>query len=640
MDFLRASGLYDAPFPADDLLRDGAVDLSGFPNPDGVSLVEQLLALGDGSLDGFGLTSTLYFPVSGPLEAVGLPDVHESMTPDASVFLVDVDDLSPERGVRIPIDVVYRGDLSPFGPPGPSLVALPLQGVPMREGTRYALVVRTEVRDVSGYMLQPAPAVLQLQRGLTPPGLTEEEAATWRAALDAVVSYGTAPEEIAGLTVFTTGHPTATLRAYTAHARQHALALDAPPALTDTFDDYCVFESTLSLPTYQHGEPPFTVEGGGWRLDGAGEPELAGFETARIVFTVPRAPAPAAGWPTAVMIRTGAGGDRPLVDRGPRAEPGGEAIAPGTGLALDFAAAGYAGVSVDGPLGGLRNPSGADEQFLIFNVANPESMLGTLRESALELALLPDLLGELALDTSACPGGPAASSFDLDGLTLVGHSMGATIAPLTLAVEPRYAASVLSGAGGSWIANVVHKQSPLEVRPLAEAMLGYASGALDVYDPALALLQLVGEAADPPPYARHLVLDPLDGTAPRHLLVIQGVVDTYILPPMANALAVSAGLDLAGVAIDVGHPDLEAYRPLEDVLRFSGRGATELPAGGNASGTTAVVVQHYEDGVEDGHEVLFQRAEPRHQVRCFLADLADGHLPMVALPEGVDAACP
>ena len=44
--------------------------------------------------------------------------------------------------------------------------------------------------------------------------------------------------------------------------------------------------------------------------------------------------------------------------------------------------------------------------------------------------------------------------------------------------------------------------------------------------------------------------------------------------------------------------------------------------GGGAS--TAVVVQHAEDGVEDGHEAVFQREEPKHQYRCFLAGLAKG----------------
>ena len=64
---------------------------------------------------------------------------------------------------------------------------------------------------------------------------------------------------------------------------------------------------------------------------------------------------------------------------------------------------------------------------------------------------------------------------DLNELILMGHSMGATIAVPVLAIEPRYQAAILSGAGGSYIENIVHKQSPVEVRPLAE--LTYQFGA-------------------------------------------------------------------------------------------------------------------------------------------------------------------
>ena len=46
----------------------------------------------------------------------------------------------------------------------------------------------------------------------------------------------------------------------------------------------------------------------------------------------------------------------------------------GSGPALRLARAGYAALSVDGPLGGLRNPDAQDEQFLIFNILNPTAL--------------------------------------------------------------------------------------------------------------------------------------------------------------------------------------------------------------------------------------------------------------------------
>ena len=39
---------------------------------------------------------------------------------------------------------------------------------------------------------------------------------------------------------------------------------------------------------------------------------------------------------------------------------------------------------------------------------------------------------------------------------------------------------------------------------------------------------------------------------------------------------------------------------------------------------------HPEDGIEDGHEVLFQRVEARRQLRAFLETLAEGRPAVIA----------
>ena len=387
--------------------------------------------------------------------------------------------------------------------------------------------------------------------------------------------------------------------------------------LTETFDDYCAFHSTVSMPVYQEGEPPFDDGGGGLALvDGV--PQLQDWEEANLVITIPREPAPSGGYPTAVMIRTGGGGDRPLVDRGVRDAEGVVAI-PGTGPAVHFARAGYAGVSVDGPHGGLRNVTGGDEQFLLFNITNPAAMRDNFRQSAAEIGLLADILTGLSFDASPCDGADATATLDAEELALFGHSMGATMAPVTVALEPRYRAVILSGAGGSWIENLIWKESPIEVRPVAESILEYGSRELHTHDPVISFVQWGGEPADPPVYGRELADDP------RHVLMLQGIVDSYILPPIANATSLSMELDLAGEPLDADHPDLTHFRPLEEVLPFSERAAIDLPASGNGrDGVTAVVVQHAEDGIEDGHEVVFQTEGPKHQYRCFLESFRDG----------------
>jgi hypothetical protein len=536
---------------------------------------------------------------------------------DSPVFLMGVEPGGVDRGVRVPIDATYLDDGGPFGADR-MLALLPLQGRPLAPDELYAAVVMRRLGDDAGERLGAME--------------TADLPVAYDAALTELEDLEIDASDIAGMAVFRTQDVGAQMDAMTAAVHEHVPAPTQVFELTDTFDDFCVYQSVLPMPVYQQGDPPYLTGGGGIAWDETGTPELQRYEDARIVVTIPRTPMPDDGWPTAVFIRTGAGGDRPLVDRGVHAEPGGEAIEPGSGAARYLAWGGLAGVSVDGPHGGLRNVTGGDEQFLIFNITNPAAMRDNLRQSAAELTLIPDVLADLDLDVSACDG-TGGGTFDTSTLALMGHSMGATIAPLVLASDERYTAAVMSGAGGSWIHNIMYKLSPLEVRPMAEVVLGYDEGELDTPDPALALLQWAGESADPPPFGVLRAPGTLD------ILVVQGIVDTYILPPMANATTLSHGLDLAGEALDAAHPELAQFRSIEELLGLVGGERIDLPATAYAGGRTAVVVQHPEDGIEDGHEAWFQTEAPKHQTRCFLESWIAGAAEVPV--GGIEAdACP
>ncbi|MCA9575338.1 MAG: hypothetical protein KC668_07870 [Myxococcales bacterium] len=373
--------------------------------------------------------------------------------------------------------------------------------------------------------------------------------------------------------------------------------------------------------------------------DANGDLVLDHSESARVFVTIPRAAAGTDGYPTSIFVRTGGGGDRPLVDRGIR-DADGMVITPGTGPAQEFAAAGVAGITVDGPHGGIRNVSGGDEQLLIFNFTNPPALRDNIRQSALELVVLANLVGDVSIDTSACPGASQPATLDASRLALMGHSMGATIGPLAVAVEPSIRALLLSGAGGSWIENVLYKQRPLPILPLARIIVGYTrtSQLLTQFDPVLALLlQWSGEGSDPQTYAHRVIDQPPPGAQPRHVLMMQGIVDTYILPAIANGLSLPLGLELGGQALEASDPRSAVFTSIADVLPLVGRSARPYPVSGNrtvgADTVTAVVTQHPEDGVEDGHEVAFQTEGPKHQYRCFLEDFAADRVPAVPAPD-------
>jgi hypothetical protein len=319
-------------------------------------------------------------------------------------------------------------------------------------------------------------------------------------------------------------------------------------------------------------------------------------------------------------------------------------VVPGTGPAMHFARVGFAAVQIDGPLGGIRNTTNGDEDFLIFNVLNTAALRDNVRQSAMELSLVARALPSLGFDTPDCPGAGAAAAFDGAHLALMGHSMGAWIAPLTLAFEPRFGAAVLSGAGGSYIANVMDKIKPIHVRPYAEILLDYNMDqrSLDAHDPALTLLQWVAEPSDPQAYDRRIVREPAAGESPRSVLMLQGIVDHYILPSIANATSLALGLDAAGPLYDADSAEEQSLAevPLAARLPLAGRSVLTLPASGNvAPSTTALVVQHPGDDVEDGHEVVFQTDAPKHQYRCFLAGFVRG-TPTVPPDGAADDPCP
>jgi hypothetical protein len=643
MHFERAN-FYDAPFPSDDLVRaDGTIDIDGFPDPDGIQLVEEGRQLIKTDAHGFAASGGVFFTLSDAIDPSVLPALAATSVTGSSVALVGVTKTAPDYLRRYPVQLHFDPDGGPFG--APNLVTmLPLQGAPLRPKTTYAAVLTRELG------LTPSAEMAAIAAGTKPDAMPAAAFAEYSGALAALPAAGIAPSDVAGLAVFTTDAPTAGLDVVAKAILQPPLPVpDAAFHRTDLFDDYCVYATTIDMPDYQQGVPPFTSVGGAWAFDAYGQPVVQRYEKSNLVVTIPRSPMPAAGYPVVEFIRTGAGGDRPLVDRGTEATNGGPSITPGTGPAYYFAHVGFAGASVDGPLGGLRNTTMENEDYTIFNVFNAPALRDNVRESAAELVLFAHIMAALRVDAGDCPGatGAAPARFDATKVALMGHSMGATIAPLVLAEEPMLGAVVLSGAGSSWIENIVYKQQPLYVRPAFEALLEYPplGRTLTEFDPVVTIFQWAEEPADPLVYDARIIREPVAG-GPRHVLMEQGIVDHYIMPPIANSTSLSLGLDLAGMPLDAITPEIESLPSLESLLPFSGRSQIALPAsanegGGGAAGvrSTGVVLQHPADGIEDGHEIVFQTDPPKREYRCFLQSFAATGMPVVPPPGDVLGPC-
>jgi hypothetical protein len=549
-------------------------------NPNQTRLVDELIAL---QPELAGTTSAVYFPTTHAIDPASLPA-------DAAVVMagggsVEVTIASGSRaGERLRANVGVLGAAGPHAPTH-AIVVQPVQGWPWPVDTDIEVVIRTAVRTVDGEALA---------------------ASGW--PLDAARADA---GEVAAVARLRTQDPTTEFTRAVADVRDNARLQPEwtrTPEPTETWDGFCVWEGQVEFTQFQQGVYPFET-GGAWAFDD-GRLVDAPRVRSRVWFSVPDEVSPAGGWPVMQFSRVGGGGDRPMLDRGVR-DAGGNADA-GTGLAGTFARAGWAGLQFDGPHGGERNPTRGNEQFLMFNINNPIALRDNVRQTALELAVLGEWLVANAPAMSCGEIDPATLSSRRQGL--FGHSMSATVAPLAAAAMPELELLVLSGAGGSWVENVLHKLRPVPTRPIAEALLGYSAGQLTELDPVLNLLQAGGEAADPQAYAYLLA-----ARADLDILMFQGIADTYILPPIANALSLPLGLTLGGDAIEDQEPESAAFTPYLAMDPWADPPQAELPLDGDG-GRLAVLVQHREDGIEDGHEVAFQRGDARRQIRCFLAD--------------------
>jgi hypothetical protein len=246
--------------------------------------------------------------------------------------------------------------------------------------------------------------------------------------------------------------------------------------------------------------------------------------------------------------------------------------------------------------------------------------------------------------------------------------MGATVAPLALSLQPRYRAVVLSGANGSYIENILAKEMPSPLAAQLEQLFGL-DYCLDEFSPLASLFQWAEEPSDPVVYESTLFSEP--NRPPPDVLMIQGIGDHYIPPPVADVSSMGLRLDLVGNALDTQRPALctpdpegavprcggSARYPITAVmplLRYVGTGNVPYPPRGpvtrNRQGTTRGLVQYNRDAAcrQDGHEVAYEIAQARWQYRCFLASFARGQAKIWPPPPHattddtleIDAPCP
>jgi hypothetical protein len=548
------------------------------------------------ALDGFGVRPLVEFFVDGDL-------VPEAITADA-VGLVDVDPASPERGRAFDLEWHYDADRR-------VLAAALATGVPLREGTRYAAFVTTAIGAAHLASLAGAPA-------------------RWQSTADAVAELGRG--DLAGITVFTTEHASAPLlaaRTVLATAPAPELAFDNPAIIftgttaldrvigratratdgsraglehwgndnpTGIAHDHVgvVGTGTITIVRFRgddtHTDGP---EDETFELDAAGVPMIRAIERIPITFILPAAPPPAAGYPVVIYGHgLGAGRDQLL------------------SFAEPLTSQGFALVGIDmvghgsryNPADEVANMSGQLPQFT-GEAATPDGFgdrtgLGTtfdffegfvgisavrdsIRQSALDLCRVSQLVHRADLDLSALAGPGGVPKLDTSHVAYMGESFGTVVGTVFAAIEPAIDLYVLDVPGGG-ILDKILPESP-EIGALALPFIETIynpKATLDRWNPLIGMMQAVIDGADPLTYAPHILRDrfAVAGTTlgPRSVIALEVVGDQVLANAGTIALAQGLGLDVLA-------PHLDAPPGLATVA---------APAAGNRDGQTAVLVQY------------------------------------------------
>jgi hypothetical protein len=619
---------WNLPFPSDlRLAPSGAPDMAGFPNPRDVPILRGLLSNVD-ERRGWPTMPAAYFRFTAPIPERDLSEVIE-FSADAPVLLLDTDPTSPEFGTRFP--VVAR-TLVEDAYTSSNVVALaPYPGIVLRPNTRYAYVIRQSFAP--GFAAPDA--FTTLRDGGTPAGARAADAVAlydplwhgldeWRID-DALVA-----------TVFTTGDEVARL-----HARTEAIRTASPVSIDnlalvggDTLEGFCQLSGTVTMPQFQVGEQPFSSDGK-FVVDGNDVPQPQSEMVVPVTLTIPKQAMPAGGWPVFQFFHGSGGLSTGLVDLGysPTSADLPEA---GKGPGFVVARHGIAAVSAAMPVNPERLPGAAETEYL--NINNLAAFPYTFQQGVIEQRLLTDAVVALEIPAATLAGctvpAPAGGShrFDATKLTAGGQSMGGMYTNMVSAVEPRFGAIVPTGAGGFWNLMILETEIVPGARDILSAALSIDDRELTFVHPALDIMALGWEIAEPMAYMARVSRRPLEGFPVRHVYEPVGKDDVYFPIAVYDAAALAYGNQQAGDELWPTMQQALATDSLDGLIQY--------PVAGNLDGATRVVVQYESDGLIDSHYIYRQLDAVKHQYGCFLASYLRDGVPTVPAPGALTDPCP
>jgi len=611
--FERGGEYWDFPFPSDARLdANGAPDLATFPNPRGVPILKSLLSLVP-VRRGWPVMPTAYFRFTDPIEAHALDQVFV----DGPIYLVDIDPDSPERGTTFPI--VAKTLVKDGYSPDFLLAIAPRPGIVLRASTRYAYVIAK--RFAPGF--EAPDGFEHLASDLQP-----LYAPLW----PALAGLGLARGDVLVATVFTTGDEIGRIRTRSESVRSR---FDVPIANVqlvgaDSYAGFCRLSAEVTMPQFQRGTPPFD-DGGG---DFDDTPERVRDMTIPLTITLPKAAMPASGWPLYQFFHGSGGVSTGVVDLGPSTTTD-DMPTPGLGPGYVVALRGIAAASSALPLNPERLVNATDYAYI--NINNLAAFPYSFQQGVFEQRLLLDALLALRIPDATLAGCTGISSpggehfFDPQKLVAGGQSMGGMYTNLVGAVEERFGALVPTGAGGFWNLMILESDILPGARGLLATALGVDDTEISFVHPAMNVIGLAWEIAEPIAAMSRLARRPIAGLPVRHVYEPVGKDDVYFPPVVYDAAALAYGNQQAGT------PE---WTSMQDALRLDGLdGLVDLPARGNLDGHTRIVVQFAGDGIIDPHYIYRQLEAVKYQYSCFLASYLRDGVPTVPPPDSLSHPC-
>jgi pimeloyl-ACP methyl ester carboxylesterase len=616
---LESESFFDVPFPSEVRRTEhGRPDLSLFPNPRHIIMVDDLLEAVAEDIDDFGLTSAIYFHFSAPIDTATLP-VTPSMSRESlsSVQLIDIDPSSPDSGTRVPIQWLYRETISDFWSPD-TLAILPVSGYALRPDTLYAAFLLDSIEDLEGSPVVRDAGFELLVDDVTDFGPTySDEELVHRQVLGIADERGLDSTRIVSAAVFRTQDPITPMERLRDDVIEN---VDEPEvldiALFEEPEGYTLYTGHYAPnPIYQsgfsEGLSPYETEGGRIEWDMFGDPVKNGDETLRFALSIPPGAVPPGGWPV-VLYAHGTGGDFLSFHR--------------NGSAGALSSHGIAVLAIDNAMNGERIPPDGDPNTLFFNVGNIWAARDNVRQAAVDVIQLERLVPTLEISTEISHDGEL-HTLSQNRLSFMGHSQGGLNGALYLAISQNARGAFLSGAGGGLLYSLTTKSSPVNIRNTMSLVFGFTGRTEEleaedfgIFHPTLNLVQLFFESADGVNYARHWFSEPLPSVPAKSILMTEGMDDTYAPPETIEPLATAGELDpVSPIERLIPGMELKGHDPLTP------------PVSGNASmGTvTAGLAQYPVDPDYDGHFVATNDPGCIDTWSRFLADLAAGTLPVI-----------